>query len=256
MTLRCLSSIETRYSKCGLCLVGYLNRLQITRLRNNYNLKQIVNFPTWGERTLDLVLTNLQDHYESPTQRPPLGLSDHMSIEVQPKVRIKSNSCTTTIQSRDMRPSKRLAMRTYLESVDLDTILNSADSCEDKTSLLEQIIKTGLDHVMPIRTRKVRTFNRTTLNNIILEELATKAVKCLIAWWRPNVSWVEKSRQSSERCAAQIITKPRWNIRRNVSHLSGGKRWKSLVGAHLPPRRKVTLWNRYNICMRLLTKPA
>ena len=112
---RCLSSIETRYFNCGLCLVGDFNRLQTTRLRNNYNLKQIVHFPTRGKRTLDLVLTNLQDHYETPTQRPPLGLSDHMSIEVQPKARIKSNSSTTTIQSRDMRPSKRLAMRTYLE---------------------------------------------------------------------------------------------------------------------------------------------
>ena len=80
-----------------------------------------------------------------------------MSIQVQPKARIKSNSFTTTIQSRDMRPSKRLAMRTYLEGVDLDTILNSADSCEDKTSLLEQIIKTGLDHVMPMRARKVHS---------------------------------------------------------------------------------------------------
>lgn len=54
-----------------------------------------------------------------------------------------------------MRPSKRLAMRTYLESVDLDTILNSTDSCESKTSLLEQVIKTGLDLVMPMRMRKV-----------------------------------------------------------------------------------------------------
>ena len=152
-----MSSIETRYSNCGLCLVGDFNRLQTTRLRNNYKLKQIVHFPTRGKRTLDLVLTNLQDHYETPTQRPPLGLSDHMSIEVQPKARIKSNSSTTTIQSRDMRPSKRLAMRTYLEGVDLDTILNSADSCEDKTSLLEQIIKTGLDHVMPMRARKVHS---------------------------------------------------------------------------------------------------
>ena len=116
-----------------------------------------MNFLTRGERTLDLVLTNLQDHYETPTQCPPLGLSDHMSIEVQPKVRIKSNNSTSTIQSRDMRPSKRLAMRTYLESVDLDTILNSADSCEGKTLLLEQIIKTGLDHVMPMRTRKVHS---------------------------------------------------------------------------------------------------
>ena len=85
-----------------------------------------------------------------------------------------------------MRPSKRLAMRTYLELVDLDTTLNSANSCEDKTSLLEQVIKTGL-HAQS-------TFNRTTLDNIILEELATKAAKCLIAGWRPNVSWVEKWR--------------------------------------------------------------
>ena len=110
-----------------------------------------------GERKLDLVLTNLQDHYETPIQRPPLGLSDHLSIEVQPKVRIKSNNSTTTLQSRDMRPSKHLAMRTYLKSVDLDTILNSADNCEGKTLLLEQIIKTGLDHVMPMRTCKVHS---------------------------------------------------------------------------------------------------
>ena len=138
---RCLSSIETRYSNCGFCLMGDLNRLQTIRLTNNYNLKQIVNFPTRGERTLDLVLTNLQDHYETPTQRPPFGLSDHMSIEVQSKLRMKPNNSTSTIQSRDMRPTKRLVMRIYLESVDLNTILNSADSCEDKTLLLEQIIK-------------------------------------------------------------------------------------------------------------------
>jgi len=48
-------------------------------------------------------------------------------------------------------------MRTYLESVDLDTILDSANSCESTTSLLEQIIKTGLDHVMPLRTRRVHS---------------------------------------------------------------------------------------------------
>ena len=41
--------------------------------------------------------------------------------------------------------------------MDLDTILNSADSCEGKTLLMEQIIKTGLDHVMPMRTRKVHS---------------------------------------------------------------------------------------------------
>lgn len=74
-----------------------------------------------------------------------LAFLDHMSIEAQSKVRIKSNSSTTTIKSRGVHPSKHLAMRTYLESVDMDAILNSTDSCEGKTSLLDQIIRTGLD---------------------------------------------------------------------------------------------------------------
>ena len=55
-------------------------------------------------------------------------------------------------------------MHTYLESVDLDTILNSADSCEDKTSLLEQIIKNGLGHVMPMCTHKVHS---SSLKNLL-----------------------------------------------------------------------------------------
>ena len=133
---RCLSSIETRWGQ----------------------FKAKSKFSDARRKNGRLSPHQLQDHYESPTQRPPLGLLDHTSIDVQPKMRIKSNSSTTaTIQSRDMRPSKRLAIRTYLESVGLDTILNSADSCEGKTSLLEEIVKTGLDHVMPMRTRKVHS---------------------------------------------------------------------------------------------------
>ena len=216
-----------------------------------------MNFPT-----LELVLTNLQDHYETPTPRPPRGLSDHTSIEVQPKVRIKSNNSTSTIQSRDMCPSKRLAVHTYLESVDLDTIiLNSADSCEGKTLLLEQIIKTGLDHVMPMRTRKVHSTEppwiKSSLKNLLQKRQSGDVVttKCFVSW--------EIALIASERCAAQIITKPRWNIWRNVNHLSGEKKWKSSVGTLLPSQPKseiattsATPWNRYNICMRELTKSA
>ena len=214
---RCLSSIETRFSNCGFCLVGDFNRLQTTRLRNNYNLKQIVNFPTRGERTLDLVLTNLQDHCETPTQRPPLALSDHMSIEVRAKVRIKSNNSTSTIRSRDMRPSKRIAMRTYLESVDMDTILNSADSCEGKTLLLEQIIKTGLHHVMPMRTRKVHSTEPPWI---------TSSLKNLL---QKRQSALSRGDDQMFRELRNRVNRERKMCRANyyqakVQHLSGGKK--------------------------------
>ena len=48
----CLSLIESRFSNCRILLVGDFYRLNTTRLRNNYSLKQIVNFPTCGTRTL------------------------------------------------------------------------------------------------------------------------------------------------------------------------------------------------------------
>ena len=82
-----LSSIESRFTNCGLLIVGDFNRLNTKRLQNSFDLKQIVTFPTQGDGTLDLVLTNLKEYYKDPIQRPPHGLSDHMSVEVQPKDR-------------------------------------------------------------------------------------------------------------------------------------------------------------------------
>ena len=65
---------------------GFHKSVIFQTLPLNSEFPQIVNSPRRGERGLDLVLANLQDHYETSNQRPPLGLSDHMSIEVQPKV--------------------------------------------------------------------------------------------------------------------------------------------------------------------------
>ena len=60
--IKCLSSIESCYSNCGILIAGDFNRLQITRLRNNFQLKQIDHFPTRGRRTLDLILTNISEY--------------------------------------------------------------------------------------------------------------------------------------------------------------------------------------------------
>lgn len=63
---KCLSAIESRFSNCGLMIVGDFNGLNITHLQRSFGLKQIVNFPTRGRNTLDLMLTNLKDFYEAP----------------------------------------------------------------------------------------------------------------------------------------------------------------------------------------------
>ena len=130
--IRCLSYIESHYCNCGVVITGDFNRLDTTRLQNSFKLKQIVNFPARGVATLDLVLTNINDFYDSPIKRPPLGLSDHLSIELQPRERCTMNRTKIKIKSRDLRPSKRAAMATYLQQVDVCSLIGAVDSCQEK----------------------------------------------------------------------------------------------------------------------------
>ena len=55
---QCLSSIESRFSNCGLLLVGDFNRLNTKRLQNSFNLKQIVTFRHYRPLNRVAVLPN------------------------------------------------------------------------------------------------------------------------------------------------------------------------------------------------------
>lgn len=153
----CLSSIESRFSNCGILLVGDFNRLNTSRLLNNFGLKQIVNFPTRGTRTLDLVLTNLDNLYKDPIQRPPHGLSDHLSVEIQPKHRSQLPPRRFTVKTRDLRPSNRLAMRTYLQEIDVSAHISAVISCSEKATALETIVQAGMDFVIPLRSKTIKS---------------------------------------------------------------------------------------------------
>ena len=55
------------------------SRLNVKQIINQFHLKQLVKFPTKGNRTLDLILINLDKFYQSP-KKPPFGLSDHFTV--------------------------------------------------------------------------------------------------------------------------------------------------------------------------------
>ena len=127
---KCLMDLESKYSNCGFLVLGDLNHLNDARLKSNFKLKQIVHFPTRGQNTLDKILTNLQDYYETLVERPAFGLSDHSSVEVQPKQRVKTLQTIQTVISRDLRPSNHVAMQTYLYEVDVTAMNRAMTTCE------------------------------------------------------------------------------------------------------------------------------
>ena len=90
-------------------------------------------------------------------ERPPFGLSDHATIELQPKERAHMKQSTITIKARDLRPSKRQAMSSYLESVDVYAMTSPLETCVKKVSLQEEIMTTGLDCILPVQSRRVHS---------------------------------------------------------------------------------------------------
>ena len=49
-----LTTIEARFTNCGIIILGDFNKLSHSRLKNSFKLCQIVKFPTRGASSLDL----------------------------------------------------------------------------------------------------------------------------------------------------------------------------------------------------------
>ena len=99
---------------CGIILTGDFNRLKTSRLQKHFKLKQLVKFPTRGNATLDLFLTNMGDHFATPEPNPPFGLSDHCTVFVRPKERIPNQKTRKSISIRDKRDSNKARLGRYL----------------------------------------------------------------------------------------------------------------------------------------------
>ena len=57
--------VESEYPNCGILVTGDFNRLDISGLLGHFRLKQIVKVPTRKDATLDLILTNMHEHYSA-----------------------------------------------------------------------------------------------------------------------------------------------------------------------------------------------
>ena len=125
-----LSTIEALFPDCSLTLLGDFNKLNCTRLPSTCNLKQIVPFETRGQSKLDLIFTNIGAFYGMPNKLPPVGLSDHDTVSVQSLARQDLPKNKIFLKSRDLRATNRLAMRSYLEKVNLGLLVGRKESCE------------------------------------------------------------------------------------------------------------------------------
>lgn len=72
-----LYAIESKYRSCGIILLGDFNRFNVRSICNLFKMKQIIDFHTRKDLTLDLVLTNM--HNNIKTRKGCLHLA-HLTI--------------------------------------------------------------------------------------------------------------------------------------------------------------------------------
>ena len=149
-----LSAFESSFPNTSTVLLGDFNKLNVSGFSRHFRLKQLVNFPTRGNNTLDLILTDLKEYYSTPDKLSSFGLSDHLTILlnlIKPKTRRTSQETRIIRKIRDLRPSNRTAFCTFINEIDW-SILNQSQSCADKLITFETIIRTGMDILLPLKS--------------------------------------------------------------------------------------------------------
>ena len=167
-----LTKAESKYPNCGILVTGDFNRLNINRLLNHFRLKQIVKVHTRKDAILDLMLTNMHNHFCAPKAYAPFGLSDHNTIVAEPNVIAPKGNNKKVIIRRDCRASRKAEMGRYLSLFDWSQLFAPLDSSEEKWSVFHEVIHNGLNLLMPEKRMEVSTVDAPWMN---------KKLKSLIA---------------------------------------------------------------------------
>ena len=108
-------SFNIRYSRPLFIILGDFNDLDFTDLCETCNLKQVVNVPTRGNRTLDLILTNINNgFYADPITLPSIGNSDHLSVLYTPKAYIKQKDVKRKLMIRIFKKSGMIEFGSWI----------------------------------------------------------------------------------------------------------------------------------------------
>ena len=168
-----LSLAESKFPNCALIVAGDFNRLDVKSIQRHFRLKQIVKKPTRKNAILDLVLTNLHKFYDTPQSFPPFGLSDHNTVIADARARDTNDSTSIkVVLKRDIRASRKAELGRYLNSIDWSCLFANAENCQDMLNVFLEVIKTGLDCLMPMKTVRVNTSDVPWM---------TQHLKCLIS---------------------------------------------------------------------------
>ena len=120
------------------------------------NLSQLINFPTRGDRLLDIFASTAHSSYLQPIKLSPLGRSDHSGFVVKSNTSVVSPRSTKKVRVRDYSKKNHALFLYYLLHVDWNSLL-SETSIDDSIHNFNVIINHLTNACFPERTVRFRS---------------------------------------------------------------------------------------------------
>lgn len=111
----------------------------------------------WGNTILDQFLTNMPHLFEPVVHLPPLGRSDHQSLLLKPKHRIKLPPVTKKF--RPMKPGNLQTLQVEMCKETWESVTNAVD-VDDKVSIFNTLVANMLNIAMPEKSVRVHASDK------------------------------------------------------------------------------------------------
>ncbi|KAK6032679.1 hypothetical protein OSTOST_01133, partial [Ostertagia ostertagi] len=158
---------------------------EMIAMLRSHNLKQFVQNPTRGDSCLDLLFCNSDSLVKKVVVMPPVGSSDHASIEFQINA---SMSDFSYCEVRDFKAADYGAIGHYLSEVDWIGSFASVESVDEKYEMFIAILHDVINKFVPYR--------RSKRGRLHLPAYLVRMVS------RRNKLWDNAIRERSESCWA------------------------------------------------------
>lgn len=155
----------------GILIAGDFNKLNLSRLCSRFSLRKLVVAPTRGNSTLDQIITNMSNLYEPVCHLPPIGRSDHQSILLKPKIRLKVSPIPKTV--REMKPGNWIALGMKMLLEDWSAVF-SAQDVDEKVVVFNDLVLDMLNSAMPERTVRFHPSDKPWMTCYIKSQLKAR----------------------------------------------------------------------------------
>jgi hypothetical protein len=208
-----MNKLRIKYPNSKVILTGDFNHLPLDSLRQQFQLRDLVNFDTRNSSRLDLILSDIEE-YSDATKLAPVGSSDHCSILL--KGRPVSNNKYKYIHRRPNNESIRQDVLYDIACTDWSPILEEAD-VDKQVDTLHHIVNGVLDKNCPMKKYRARQDNPTWATPLIQKLIRARDR----AYKNGCKSW-----QALKHLIRKLLRKKKVNfVNTNLNNACSSKKW-------------------------------